>query len=79
MHFLHAWSQEIKGRLGDSSLEDWASLLESSPGETTRATSRVSLPERIAASSRTPRGLAVICTLWIAFLLGLVFAFIRLT
>lgn len=36
---------------------------------------RASLLERIAAFSRTPRGLAVICICWILFLLALVFAF----
>lgn len=36
---------------------------------------RASLLERIAAYSRTPRGLAVICIWWIVFLLVLVFVF----
>ena len=36
---------------------------------------RASLPERIAAYSRTARGLAVICIWWVLFLLALVFVF----
>lgn len=69
----------MKERLGTSSLEDWSSFLENSRGETMRPLFRASLPERISAFSRTPRGLDVLCILWIMFLLGLVFASTLLT
>ena len=68
-----------KGRLAVSSLEDWPSFLENSPGETTHRTCPASRLERIAAYSRTPRGLAVASILWGLFLVALVFACIRLT
>lgn len=69
----------IKGRLGGSSLEDWPSFLENSPGEETLPPSPASLPARIAAYLRTPRGLGVLCILWLLFLLALVFVFMPLT
>ena len=69
----------LKARLGDSSLEDWASFLENSRGGTMRPLFRASLLERIGAYSRTPRGLAVVCICWIAFVLALVFASTLLT
>lgn len=52
----------------------YLSTLESYRTEETRPTSRASLLARIAASSRTPSGLAVICICWVLFLLVLVFA-----
>lgn len=76
--FYNVLNQEIKGRLGNSSLEDWPSFLENSPGETMRPLFHASLLERINAYLRTPRGLAVACIWWILFLLGLVFVCIRL-
>ncbi len=68
-----------KARLGSSSLENWSSYLENSPGETMHHPSRVSLLGRIAAFLRTPRGLAVVCILWPVFLIALVFVFTLLT
>jgi hypothetical protein len=75
MRFSPDSIKATKGRLGDSSLEDWPSFLENSRGEITPHQSPASLPARIAAFSRTPRGLAVICICWVLFLLALVFAF----
>ena len=68
-------TNRIRGRLGNSSLEDWPSFLENSPIEVTRTSLVVCLLERIVACSRTPRGLAVLCICWVLFLLALVFVF----
>ncbi len=68
----------MKARLGGSSLEDWASHLENSPGETMRPLFRASRLERIAAFGRTPLGLGVLCILWTAFVVALVLGFTRL-
>ena len=78
MQSFSAPSGAIKEPLGGSSLEDWPSFLESSPGETTPLLSRVSRLELIALFLRTAPGLAVLSILWVLFLLGLVFGFIQL-
>jgi hypothetical protein len=67
-----------KGRLGDSSLEDWPSFLENSRGEKTPLLSHVSRWEIIALCLHEAPGLAVLCICWIAFLAALGFGFIQL-
>ncbi len=74
MRFFNDSRPQIPAPLGSSSLEDWPSFLENSPGGTMRPLFRASLLERIAAYSRTPQGLAAGCILWLLFLLALVFA-----
>ena len=78
MRYLHAWTDRMKARLGGSSLEDWASYLENSLGETMRRQSHVSLLERTAAFLRHRLVSGAIFILWMAFLIALAFAFIRL-
>lgn len=79
MRFFNASSLETKGRLGGSSLEDWAdSLPENSLGETTPPLSHVSRLGFIVLSLRTAPGLVALSILWVLFLIGLVFASILL-
>ena len=75
MRSFSAWRAAIRARLAGSSLEDWASFLESCPGGTMRHLFRASLLERIALSLRTPRGLAALCICWLLLILALVFGF----
>jgi hypothetical protein len=74
-----ASKRATKAHSADCSLEDWPSFLENCPGGTMRPLFRASLLERIAASSRTPRGLAALCICWLLLILALVFVFTLLT
>ena len=78
MHFSHDSTKATKGRLGDSSLEDWSSFLESSPGEKTHPLSRVSRLELIALSLHHLPGLVVVSIFYLILLGALAFAFIQL-
>lgn len=78
MQFFRDSKARIMAPLGSSSLEDWPSSLENSPGETTPPLSHVSRLEFIVLSLRTAPGLVVLSILWVLFLLGLVFASILL-
>lgn len=78
MSYFKGSRKATKEPLGSSSLEDWSSFLESSHGEETSPQCPESLLGRIVACSRTPRGLAVSCILWVLLVLVLVFASILL-
>lgn len=67
-----------KGRLADSSLEDWASSLENFPGEETLPPLAVSRWEFIVLSLRTAPGLVVLCICWLLLILVLLFGSILL-
>ncbi len=79
MRFCRGSKAEIKAPLAGSSLEDWVSFLENSPGGTTRRQYRVCLRERIAASLHSLLGLAAVYIFLIVSLSALVFGFTRRT
>ena len=79
MRFFSDSSKATKGRLGDSSLEDWASFLENSPTEQTSPHSGESKQALIGLGSLHRRALAVVFICWIAFVAAMVFGFILLT
>ncbi len=62
-----------KESLGASSLEDWSSYLENSPGETMRPLYRASLKERISAYGRHRLALDAGFILLLALIAGVVF------
>lgn len=72
-------TQQLKAPLGTSSLENWPSFLENSPGGTTPPTSPASRLERIVLWLRSPRGLVVACICWLLLVLAAVFGFTLLT
>lgn len=69
----YAKIKAMKGRLVSSSLEDYASYLENSPGETMRPMFRASLLERINAYLRHQFVFDVGCILLLALIAGVVF------
>jgi len=69
---------QMKGHSGASLQAHLASTQASYRGGTMRRLFRASPLERIVAFFRSPQGLAVLCTLWTAFVLALVFVSTRL-
>ena len=73
MRLSRGSKQATKEPLGASSLEDWPSYLENSPGETMRPLYRASLKERISAYGRTQLALDAGFILLLALIAGVVF------
>lgn len=76
MRSFNAWMSRTMARLGGSSLEDWASFLESFQIGVTPPQSQESLRARITAFLLTPRVLVVPFICWLLLILALLFVFI---